>query len=285
MDVEIEEMCSKHSKGKPVTITRGGNRVRLRAVMPNGGVALVTYDTRVTSQVCGRVIYVHRDNTEVTYHSLSMHPPDVLFVGLFGFNRSALYNTVEALLLCVTVGVCLWPHKHRAVYSKLCGVLNRPSVAIVLATRDRQVIANDKGEVVVRPRGMWEGQPVHAILAGPNSSMPPNCAQPDLLIGTYKFDCFKGEMESEDTDRNRFVLDLTKTAFLREGFSISRVGGSTADGANSPTAPNEKGEGNRRPSSRGSSRASSRPSSGKVEVTGISKGIIYNFHAVMGGVD
>lgn len=100
---------------------------------------------------------------------------------------------------------------------------------------------------------------MHGILAGPNSSMPPNCAQPDLLIGTYKFDCLKGEMESEDTDRNRFLLDLTKTAFLREGFSISRVGGSTANGANSPA------EGSRRPSSRGSSRASSRPSSGKVE--------------------
>lgn len=34
--------------------------------MPNGGVTLVTYDTRVTSHVCGRVIYVHSDNTEVT---------------------------------------------------------------------------------------------------------------------------------------------------------------------------------------------------------------------------
>ncbi|CAN0271102.1 unnamed protein product, partial [Hapterophycus canaliculatus] len=59
-------MCSKHANGKPVNITRGGNRTRLRAVMPNGGVTLVTYDTRVTSQVCGRIVYVHSDNTEVT---------------------------------------------------------------------------------------------------------------------------------------------------------------------------------------------------------------------------
>ena len=67
-------------------------------------------------------------------------------------------------------------------------------------------------------------------------------------------------MESEDTDRNRFVLDVTKTAFLREGFAISRVGGSAVDGANSPTAHSEKGE--------KSKRASSRPSSGKVGATG-----------------
>lgn len=66
VDVEIQEMCSKHAMRKPVTITRGGNRARLRVVMPNGGVTLVTYDTRVTSRVCGRVIYVHSDNTEVT---------------------------------------------------------------------------------------------------------------------------------------------------------------------------------------------------------------------------
>lgn len=131
------------------------------------------------------------------------------------------------------------------------------------------MIANDKGEVVVRPRGMWEGRPVHGILAGPNSSMPPNCEQPDLLIGTYTFDCLKGKMESEDTDRNRFMMDVTKTDFLREGFSISRVGGSTANGANSPIAPNEKGEKSKRPSSR----SSSRPSSGKVGVTGTGKGI------------
>lgn len=38
---------------------------------------------------------------------------------------------------------------------------------------------------------MWEGRPVHDILAGPNSSMPPNCAQPDLLVGAYTFDCLK----------------------------------------------------------------------------------------------
>lgn len=69
VDVEIQEMCSNHAKGKPVTITRGGNRVRLRAVMPNGGATLVTYDTRVTSQVCGRVVYVHSDNTEVKQHA------------------------------------------------------------------------------------------------------------------------------------------------------------------------------------------------------------------------
>lgn len=72
MDVEIQEMCLKHAKGKPVTITRGGNRVRLRTSMPNGGVTLVSYDTRVTSQVCGRVIYVHPDNTEVIQYLLGV---------------------------------------------------------------------------------------------------------------------------------------------------------------------------------------------------------------------
>lgn len=70
-------------------------------------------------------------------------------------------------------------------------------------------------------------------------------------------------MESEDADRNRFVLDVTKTAFLREGFSISRVGGSAVDGA---TAPNEKGEKGEK-----GKRASSRPSSGKVGVSGRGK--------------
>lgn len=136
-----------------------------------------------------------------------------------------------------------------------------------------QVIANDKGEVVVRPRGMWEGEPVHGKLAGPNSSMPPNCEQPDLLVGTYTFDCLKGVMESEDTDRNRFVLDVTKTTFLREDFSISREGGSTADGATSPTSPKEKAE--------KSKRSSSRPSSGKVGMTQRGHGSSSQCHTVL----
>lgn len=64
----------------------------------------------------------------------------------------------------------------------------------------------------------------------------------------------QGSMESEDIDRNRFVLDVTKTDFLKEGFTISRVGGSTAGGASSGLpVSKEKGK-----------RSSSRPSSGKV---------------------
>lgn len=73
-------------------------------------------------------------------------------------------------------------------------------------------------------------------------------------------------METEDTDRNRFVLDVTKTEFLKEGFTISRVGGSTASGAGGAggfaggaggfAVPKEKGAAGKR--------SSSRPSSGKV---------------------
>lgn len=65
VDVDIQETCERHSRGEAVAITRGGNRVRLQTSLPNGGQALVTYDTRYTSDVCGRVIYLHHDNTEV----------------------------------------------------------------------------------------------------------------------------------------------------------------------------------------------------------------------------
>lgn len=69
---------------------------------------------------------------------------------------------------------------------------------------------------------------------------------------------YQGVLDLEDTDRNRFVVDVIKTAFLKEGFGISRVGGSVSDGATSPTAAKERGD--------VSKRASSRPSSGKVRV-------------------
>ena len=67
----------------------------------------------------------------------------------------------------------------------------------------------------------------------------------------------QGTMELEDIDRNRFVLDVTKTEFLKEGFNISRVGGSTAGGATTGLAVSkEKGAVGKR--------SSSRPLSGKV---------------------
>lgn len=53
------------------------------------------------------------------------------------------------------------------------------------------MIASDDGDVVVRPGELWEGAPVHDILAGPNSSMPPSEAQPELLVGSYRFSSLK----------------------------------------------------------------------------------------------
>lgn len=66
-------------------------------------------------------------------------------------------------------------------------------------------------------------------------------------------------MESEDTDRNQFFLDVTKTDFLKEGFSIAKAGSSTGGGAMRPPSSGSTSE------RRGKgSRASGRPSSGKV---------------------
>lgn len=88
VDIEIQEMCFKHAKGNPVTIARGGNRIRLRAVMPNGGATLVTYDTRVTSKVCGRIVYVHSDNTEVKQKMLLWNYSIIELGGLHSFVRN-----------------------------------------------------------------------------------------------------------------------------------------------------------------------------------------------------
>lgn len=65
-------------------------------------------------------------------------------------------------------------------------------------------------------------------------------------------------MESEDTDRNRFVLDVTKAEFLKEGFSISKAGASMEIGASRPSSAIEQGGKGHR--------LSNRPSSGKVLV-------------------
>ncbi|CAM9540245.1 unnamed protein product, partial [Choristocarpus tenellus] len=102
-----------------------------------------------------------------------------------------------------------------------------------------KVIVSDQGDVTVRPCNLWEGSPVYDALAGLNSSMPPSSPQPDLLVGTYNFDCCKGVMKLEDTDRNRFEVDITKKAFLTDGFSITREGGNACS---STFANQQKGD-------------------------------------------
>lgn len=66
-------------------------------------------------------------------------------------------------------------------------------------------------------------------------------------------------MKTEDIDRNRFVVDVTKTTFLEEGFAISRIGGSTAGVGNGLGGAKEKGGIGKQ--------TSARPSSGKVWLT------------------
>lgn len=63
-------------------------------------------------------------------------------------------------------------------------------------------------------------------------------------------------MESEDTDRNQFFLDVTKTSFLKEDFSIEKMSSSTGAGAMRPPSSGERGGNGKR--------TSGEPSSGKV---------------------
>lgn len=65
----------------------------------------------------------------------------------------------------------------------------------------------------------------------------------------------QGVMELEDSDRNRFVLDATTTAFLNDDFSVSNGCGSTAGGPGSPRTAGKAGN---------AKVALGRPSRGKV---------------------
>jgi len=65
LEYEVDKQANAYANGEQIAISKGGDRVRTRTCFPDGGYALTTFDTRITSRVCGRVISVRPDRTEV----------------------------------------------------------------------------------------------------------------------------------------------------------------------------------------------------------------------------
>ena len=65
VDTVLDRISSDHSKGIKVPLAKGGDKVRLRAVLPDGSAAMIKYDTRITSKVNGSLKIVRRDRTVI----------------------------------------------------------------------------------------------------------------------------------------------------------------------------------------------------------------------------
>ena len=64
-DLAIDSISKDHASGKLVPISRGGDRVRMRVVAPDGTALIVKYDTRVTATYNGSIKMVRRDRTSL----------------------------------------------------------------------------------------------------------------------------------------------------------------------------------------------------------------------------
>ena len=65
IDVEVDQQAKNYAAGGQVAISKGGDRVRSRTAFPDGTYCLSTFDTRITSPVCGRIIAVRPDKSEI----------------------------------------------------------------------------------------------------------------------------------------------------------------------------------------------------------------------------
>ncbi len=61
IDVEVDKMCRKHSRGQQVPIAMGGERIRSRVGLPDGTAIFVKYNTKVTAQYNGSLKIVRRN--------------------------------------------------------------------------------------------------------------------------------------------------------------------------------------------------------------------------------
>ena len=65
VETDIDHTARHHVRGMQVAIAKGGERVRARLALPDGGKVYTTYNTKVTATVCGRLIALRPDGTEL----------------------------------------------------------------------------------------------------------------------------------------------------------------------------------------------------------------------------
>jgi hypothetical protein len=47
VDTELDHISSEHSRGRPVPIAKGGDKVRSRIALPDGSAAMIKYDVHL----------------------------------------------------------------------------------------------------------------------------------------------------------------------------------------------------------------------------------------------
>ena len=78
IDAEIQHTAVHHARGVQVPVSKGGERVRVRLALPDGGRVLTTYNTKVTATVCGKLVCLRPDGTEIVATDngcVEMRPP------------------------------------------------------------------------------------------------------------------------------------------------------------------------------------------------------------------
>jgi len=65
LDCAVDRTARKHARGEKVPVSTGGERIRTRVALPDGSKVLCTYNTRVTSDVRGKLVLVCPDFSEV----------------------------------------------------------------------------------------------------------------------------------------------------------------------------------------------------------------------------
>jgi len=104
-DCTVDATASKHARGEKVPVATGGERIRMRLALPDGTKVTCTYNTRVTSEVRGKIVVLRPDFTEIiATDSPLVEPTKIVFKprgvwrgGEFaGGNKLAVGDPVEA---------------------------------------------------------------------------------------------------------------------------------------------------------------------------------------------
>ena len=201
-DLEINEMCDGHAKGKQVALAKGGLRVRSRLCLTDGSAMLIKYDTRVTASVNGSVKLVRRDRC-------------VIYADDFGKVQvlpSSAWNQEAATEFADECKDCYEPPKDLAQNSSVGQLERSVSIAGVTPQPSTATAGDKKREVVVSR----SPEKTSTTSANSNDVPPPpppagkNDTQRDMgpTETTYTFNIRRESVRIEDYEYNRFEVTL-----------------------------------------------------------------------------
>jgi len=193
IDKHVDKLAAAHSRGEKIPVSHGGEKIRTRIALVDGTRILTTYNTRITSDVRGKIILVRPDLTEVVASDSSQvessvvsYRPRWLWMGGEEKAQKLVIADNDEQILQTTYEEARLSHQNAATDA------NDPTSQ---ENNDNKTNVSQEGKQTqaVKPEKKQGGKDDEAKSDG---------------CGVYEFNLFTGRLTTEDPEHNMFFASV-----------------------------------------------------------------------------